>query len=262
MEPFCRYVGPQPSARLCLGCLERQVEGTGLAGGDGPLLRPGPWSPAPFCMPVGSGLHANSGIGILFGSLSLSGHTLNLLLIVALVVLLVLALIFRPLLFASVDPDIRPGPRGVPIRLLDFVYLLLLAATTAVSIQSMGFLLAFALLSAPCRRRDKFAATQGSPSWWPCFEVLWNHLGQPAHSIFRSLEEDSRGILHRVLVSDSLWRGTCVESAEENDPRTKNIPATAKERSQIEAPIQSSAELFSWSEGTLSVSDHPLVGLG
>jgi len=108
-----------------------------------------------------SATHANSGIGLLFGSLlSISGHVLDLLLIVALAVLVVLALIFRPLLFASIDPGSAQA-KGVPIRMLDFVYLLLLAATTAVSIQSMGFLLAFALLSAPAGAAHKLTRRPG-----------------------------------------------------------------------------------------------------
>ncbi|MGA2640261.1 MAG: metal ABC transporter permease [Spirochaetia bacterium] len=108
-----------------------------------------------------SATHASSGIGLLFGSLlSISGHVLNILLIVTLAVLVVLGLIFRPLLFASIDPGSAQA-KGVPIRLLDLVYLLLLAATTAVSIQSMGFLLAFALLSAPAGAAHKLTRRPG-----------------------------------------------------------------------------------------------------
>jgi zinc/manganese transport system permease protein len=96
-----------------------------------------------------SATHASSGVRILFGSLmSLSGSMLLILLIAAIAVLFVLAAIFRPLLFASVDPD-SARAKGVPIKALDFAYLALLAATTVVSIQAIGVLLAFALLSAP-----------------------------------------------------------------------------------------------------------------
>ncbi len=108
-----------------------------------------------------SATHANSGIGLLFGSLlSISSQVLTLLLIVAAAVLVILALIFRPLLFASIDQGSAQA-KGVPTRLLDFVYLLLLAATTAVSIQSMGFLLAFALLSAPAGAAHKLTRNPG-----------------------------------------------------------------------------------------------------
>jgi zinc/manganese transport system permease protein len=96
-----------------------------------------------------SGNHASSGVGILFGSLlSLPDSLIRLLLIVVAGGLLILAVLFRPLLFASVDFEAARA-KGVPTKVLDFIFLLLLAATTAVAIQSMGVLLAFALLSAP-----------------------------------------------------------------------------------------------------------------
>ena len=96
-----------------------------------------------------SATHASSGVGILFGSLlSLSRSLIVLLVLVVVVVLSVLAFTFRPLLFASLDP-VTAQARGVPTRVLDVVFLLLLSATTAVSILSMGVLLAFALISAP-----------------------------------------------------------------------------------------------------------------
>ena len=96
-----------------------------------------------------SGAHASSGIGLLFGSLlSLSASTLALLTTAAVVVIAVLVILFRPLLYSSVDP-VTARAKGVPTKVLDFAYLLLLAATTAVAIQAMGVLLAFTLLSAP-----------------------------------------------------------------------------------------------------------------
>ena len=108
-----------------------------------------------------SGTHASSGIGILFGSLlSLSSSFLILLGLVVVLVLAVLAVIFRPLLFASVDSSTAQA-RGVPTKILDFVFLLLLGATTAVSILAMGVLLAFALISAPAGAAHKLTRHPG-----------------------------------------------------------------------------------------------------
>jgi len=108
-----------------------------------------------------SATHASSGVGILFGSLlSLSGSFIILLGLVVVVILAFLAVIFRPLLFASVDPGTARA-RGVPTRILDFVFLLLLGATTAVSILSMGVLLAFALISAPAGAAHKLTRHPG-----------------------------------------------------------------------------------------------------
>ena len=105
--------------------------------------------------------HASSGVHILFGSLmSLSGSLLLTLLLVACVVFLVLATISRPLLFASIDPD-SARAKGVPIKALDYAFLVLLAATTVVSIQAIGVLLAFALISAPAGAAHKLTRNPG-----------------------------------------------------------------------------------------------------
>jgi zinc/manganese transport system permease protein len=67
---------------------------------------------------------------------------------VAVVVLAVLAAIGRPLLFASVDTDVARA-HGVPSRVLDTAFLLLLGAAAAEASQITGALLVFALLVLP-----------------------------------------------------------------------------------------------------------------
>ena len=62
--------------------------------------------------------------------------------------LIVLAVIARPLLFVSMDPEVATA-RGVPARLLAYAFLLLLALTVAVAVQVIGVLLIFALLVTP-----------------------------------------------------------------------------------------------------------------
>ncbi len=62
--------------------------------------------------------------------------------------LLLIALLFRPLLFASIDPEVAQA-RGVPVRLISIVFMLLLAITVAEAVQVVGVLLVFALLVAP-----------------------------------------------------------------------------------------------------------------
>ena len=68
--------------------------------------------------------------------------------IAAVLLLVVMALIARPLLFASLDPDVAAA-RGVPVRALSLGYLLLLAVVVAVAVQVVGVLLIFALLVTP-----------------------------------------------------------------------------------------------------------------
>jgi zinc/manganese transport system permease protein len=71
--------------------------------------------------------------------------------------LLVLAVIGRPLFFASVDSDVAQA-RGVPVRLLAFVFLILLALGVAEAVQVVGTLLIFALLVTPAAAAQRLTA--------------------------------------------------------------------------------------------------------
>ncbi len=96
-----------------------------------------------------SGKNAVATVSALFGSiLSVSRGDVLTTLVSGLVVLVLLAFLFRPLLFASIDPEVAQT-RGVPIRLLSIVFLVLLAVTIAMAIQVVGALLVFALLITP-----------------------------------------------------------------------------------------------------------------
>jgi zinc/manganese transport system permease protein len=68
--------------------------------------------------------------------------------LVALVALAVVAFVGRPLLFATIDPDVAQS-RGVPVGALDTAFLLVLALAVAATSQITGALLVFALLVAP-----------------------------------------------------------------------------------------------------------------
>lgn len=91
----------------------------------------------------------NSVTALLFGSfLGIADGQVLVLATVAASALLVLACIARPLLFASVDPDVAAA-RGVPVRALSLGFLLLLGLTVAAVSQITGTLLVFALLVMP-----------------------------------------------------------------------------------------------------------------
>jgi zinc/manganese transport system permease protein len=70
------------------------------------------------------------------------------LLVISVAILALLALIGRPLLFASVDREIARSS-GIPVRALDAGYLLILAVAVAATSQITGALLVFALLVGP-----------------------------------------------------------------------------------------------------------------
>ena len=96
-----------------------------------------------------SGSNSSEGVNVLFGSiLSVTQSDLVLTLISGGVILLALALLFRPLLFASIDQEVAQAS-GVPVRLLSIVFLMLLSIATAEAVLVVGVLLALALLIAP-----------------------------------------------------------------------------------------------------------------
>jgi zinc/manganese transport system permease protein len=96
-----------------------------------------------------AGGNANTGVGALFGSiLSITRSDVWVTLGGSLLVLFLLALLFRPLLFASVDPEIALA-RGVPVRALSMLFLVILGVTTAECVLAVGALLVFALLIGP-----------------------------------------------------------------------------------------------------------------
>jgi zinc/manganese transport system permease protein len=62
--------------------------------------------------------------------------------------LFVLLTLFRPLLFSSFDPELAEA-RGVPVKLLGIVFLILVAITVSIAVQIVGALLFFTLLIGP-----------------------------------------------------------------------------------------------------------------
>jgi zinc/manganese transport system permease protein len=92
------------------------------------------------------------GIGIydvLFGNpLGISDGDVRLIWWAAIAVALCGILCARPLLFASLDPDVAAA-RGVPVRALGLGYLVVLALVVALAVQVIGVLLIFALLVTP-----------------------------------------------------------------------------------------------------------------
>ncbi len=110
-------------------------------------------------MPFGLGLgilflalyqgRAANKFGLLTGQIvSVDTVQLQVLAGTAVVVMLALAAIWRPLSFASVDPEMAEA-RGVPVRGLAIAFMVLLGVSVALSIQIVGALLVLALLITP-----------------------------------------------------------------------------------------------------------------
>ena len=99
--------------------------------------------------------HAAAAVNLLFGSiLSVSSQDLWIIFGVSLLSLGLMAIIFRPLLFASVDPEVAEA-RGLPIQAINLVFLLIQAVTISIAIPVVGVLLVFALLVVPAAAAER-----------------------------------------------------------------------------------------------------------
>lgn len=98
---------------------------------------------------------------LLFGTfLGITAGQVQTLLWIAVAALAFLALIGRPLLFASVDGAVaRAG--GVPVRILSLIFLLLLGLAVAATAEITGALLVFALLVTPAATAQRITARPG-----------------------------------------------------------------------------------------------------
>ncbi|GGS16529.1 MULTISPECIES: metal ABC transporter permease [Actinokineospora] len=70
----------------------------------------------------------------------------------------VLAVIYRPLLFASVDPEVARA-RGVPVTALALVFAVLVGVATALGVRTVGALLVLALMVTPAAAACRVTAS-------------------------------------------------------------------------------------------------------
>ena len=83
--------------------------------------------------------------------------------VTAVIVLTGMAIIYRPLLFASLDPRVAQA-HGVPMRLLSVVFAVLMALAVAQAVQIIGALLVMSLMITP--RPPHPASVRTQPSSW------------------------------------------------------------------------------------------------
>lgn len=96
--------------------------------------------------------------GLLTGSIvSVDQQNLWVLGAVAVVVLATLALLYRPLLFASTDPDVALA-RGVPVRALTLVFGVLIGLVTALAVPIVGAILVLSVLIVPGAAANRVTA--------------------------------------------------------------------------------------------------------
>jgi zinc/manganese transport system permease protein len=102
---------------------------------------------------------ATAATNILFGNIfGVSGTQLLILVAIGVVVVAVMATWYRPLLFASVDSEAAEA-RGVPVRRLGLMFLLVLALTVTGAAQVVGTLLVLSLAITPAAAAQRLSAS-------------------------------------------------------------------------------------------------------
>lgn len=93
--------------------------------------------------------HATAATTLLFGNvLAVTPSMLSMLVLLGALTLAALTLISRPLVFATLQPELAEA-KGVSIRMIGTLFLALVALATAQSIQIVGVLLVFTLMVGP-----------------------------------------------------------------------------------------------------------------
>ena len=102
--------------------------------------------------------YASEALNILFGNIfGISSSQILLLGVIAVLVAIALTVIRRPLLFASVDPDVARA-NGVPTGALGIVFLFILAITVTEAAQIVGTLLVLSLAITPAAAAQRLSA--------------------------------------------------------------------------------------------------------
>jgi zinc/manganese transport system permease protein len=102
--------------------------------------------------------HGTAGVNVLFGSIfGLSAGQARVAALMAAAICAAVALLARPLLFASVDEEVAAA-RGVPVRTLGLAFLVLVGACAAEATQAVGSLLLLGLLAAPAGTAHRLTA--------------------------------------------------------------------------------------------------------
>jgi zinc/manganese transport system permease protein len=126
-----------------------------------------------------TGANGTSGVNVLFGTIfGLSATQAVIDSAVAAGVSVVMVVIARPLLFASIDEAVASA-RRVPVRVLGAVFLGLVGVTAAAATQAVGALLLLGLLAAPAGAAQRLTARP--------FRGLWLSAGIAIGSVWAGL---------------------------------------------------------------------------
>lgn len=99
---------------------------------------------------------AQLAIGILFGQIfGITAQEVLVTLVAGAITVATLVVIYRPLLFATLDEEVAEA-KGVPVWGLSIVFMVVLAVAVSEAVQAVGVLLIFALIVAPAAIAERF----------------------------------------------------------------------------------------------------------
>jgi zinc/manganese transport system permease protein len=112
-----------------------------------------------------SGGNGTAGVNVLFGSVyGLSDSQAAVAVAIAVGIVVAMVAGARPLLFASIDPDVARA-RGIPVAGLGVVFLALVGVTAGEATQAVGALLLLGLLASPAGAAQKLTANPYIAMW-------------------------------------------------------------------------------------------------
>jgi len=101
--------------------------------------------------------YATEAYSILFGEvLGVSSGDVVLTLVVAILIIVAVAILYRRLIFASLDEDVAEA-KGVSMLGMSIAFMLLIAVATSIAVQVVGILLIFALMVTPAATAQRLA---------------------------------------------------------------------------------------------------------
>jgi zinc/manganese transport system permease protein len=121
--------------------------------------------------------YASEAFALLFGTINgVSRGDVLFLVAIAAAAIVALAIVYRPLTFATVDPEVAEA-RGVPVRSLGIVFLLILAAAVSEAIQVVGVLLILTLLITPGATAERLTPRPGQATLYSVGIALFCTIG-------------------------------------------------------------------------------------
>lgn len=202
-----------------IGMLEQRLRGRDVVIG---MILVGALGLGVLLLRLSSG-YSNQTYALLFGDiLALTARDLVVLGCAAALALLATAIVFRPLLFASLESEVAES-RGVPIRAVTVAFMLILGVAASAATQVLGALLAVALIVAPAASAQRLTDRPGravviaaalglSITWAGLVFAYW--LPYPASFFVTSLAATVYG-MSRAL------RGRTVASSRTRDQRAE-----------------------------------------